>query len=152
MDLIEAFKTIPYLLELNPDQIDSLSRISELIEIEAGESPIREGAALDFLYILLEGEIRVEIHIPTRGSLETSVLGPYDILGWSAMTPVVRQRTGTTTALTHCHAIRIDARPLQDLCEQDHEIGFYMYRRIANVTARSFLTTRLELMNLIVNI
>ena len=65
------------------------------------------------------------------------------------MTPIVRQRTGTVTAATHCWLLRIDSRLLSQLCENDHHIGFVVYRRIANVVARSFLTTRLQLMNLI---
>ena len=149
MDIIEACRSVPFFLGYKSNQIEKIAHISRLVEFEVGDIPFREGSGLDFIYILLEGEIRVEIHIPTLGNQETSKLGPHDILGWSAMTPIVRQRTGTTTALTHCHAIRIDASLLQDLCEQDHEIGYYVYRRIANVTARSFLTTRLELMNLL---
>jgi len=81
--------------------------------------------------------------------VETSILGPLDILGWSGMTPIVRQRTGTVTATTHCWLLRVDSRLLSKLCEDDHDIGFVIYRRISNVVARSFLTTRLQLMNLI---
>jgi len=137
------------LFDLSSHQLEDISRISDLIEIDPGDQPIREGARLDFLYILLEGEIRVEIFIPSRGIVETSRLGPLDMIGWSAMTPVVRQRTATTTALTHCRLLRIDARMLTSLCEKDHDIGFAIYRRVANVTAMSFLTTRIQIMNLI---
>ncbi len=44
----------------------------------------------------------------------------------------------------------MDSRLIIPICEEDHDIGFCLYRRIANVAARSFLTTRLQLMNLIV--
>lgn len=93
--------------------------------------------------------MKVTAHIPTLGMVETSILGPLDILGWSGMTPIVRQRTGTVTATTHCWLLRVDSRLLSKLCEDDHDIGFVIYRRISNVVARSFLTTRLQLMNLI---
>lgn len=149
MDIEDALQTVPYLLDLNRHQLQKLAGISELIEIKPGETPIREGTSLDFLYILLEGEIRVEIFVPTMGQVETSQLGPYDILGWSAMAPVVRQRTGTTTAINTCRMIRIPSKQLCQLCEDDHDIGFYFYRRLLNTTARSFLTTRLRLMQFI---
>jgi CRP-like cAMP-binding protein len=144
-----AIRSVPLFFDLSALQIEKIGKISDLVELDPGDQPILEGAQLDFLYILLEGEVRVALFVPTRGAVETSKLGPHDILGWSGMTPIVRQRTGTTTALTHCWLIRINATLLASLCEKDHDIGFIIYRRIANVTALSFLTTRLQLMNII---
>ncbi|KAF0110788.1 MAG: hypothetical protein FD147_1438 [Chloroflexi bacterium] len=147
---IETLKIIPLFLDFNNDQLKRISEIAEVIELDPGDTPIQEGAQLDYLYVLMDGEIKVEVFVPTRGQLETARLGPLDILGWSSMTPVVRQRTGTTTAITHCKLIRIHGKQLFKLCEEDHDIGFFIYRRIANVAARSFLTTRLQFMNIIV--
>jgi len=149
LDTIDTLKNIPLFFEFKPGQLEQIAQISDLIEIDPGDIPIHEGAKLDFVYILLEGEIKVEVFVPTFGQVETSRLGPFDILGWSAMTPIVRQRTGTTTALTHCRLLRIDGKMLYQLCEEDHDIGFIVYRRLAIVAARSFLTTRIQLMNLL---
>lgn len=149
LDITSIVHAVPLFFDLLPNQIEEITRISDLIEIDPGDQPIREGARLDFLYILLEGEIRVEVFIPTRGVIETIRLGPLDVIGWSAMTPVVRQRTATCTALTHCRLLRLDAKMLTSLCEKEHDIGFVIYRRLANVTAMSFLTTRIQMMNLI---
>ena len=147
---IEALKIIPLFLDFNNEQLKKISEISDVIELDPGDTPILEGAQLDYLYVLMDGEIKVEVYLPTHGQLETARLGPLDILGWSSMTPVVRQRTGTTTAITHCKLIRINGKLLFTLCEEDHDIGFFIFRRIANVAARSWLTTRLQLMNIIV--
>lgn len=149
IDIAAVIKSIPLFFDLTPTQVESVTRISDLVEIDPGDQLIEEGKSLDFLYILLEGEAKVTAHIPTFGMVETSTLGPLDILGWSAMTPIVRQRTGTVTATTHCWLLRIEGRLLCQLCEDDHDIGFAIYRRISNVVARSFLTTRLQLMDLI---
>ena len=148
--ILEALKIIPLFLDFNSEQLKLISEISDVIELDPGDTPILEGAQLDYLYVLMDGEIKVEVYIPTQGQLETARLGPLDILGWSSMTPVVRQRTGTTTALTHCKLIRIQGKQLYKLCEEDHDIGFFIYRRIANVAARSWLTTRLQFMNIII--
>lgn len=149
LDITAIIHSVPLFFDLSPAQLDAISRISDLIETDPGDQPIREGARLDFLYILLEGELCVEIFVPTRGAIETSRLGPLDVIGWSAMTPMVRQRTATCTAMTHCRLLRMDAKMLTSLCEKDHDIGFAIYRRVANVTAMSFLTTRIQMMNLI---
>lgn len=140
---------IPLFLDLSPAQRRKISELSTLIELDPGDAPIQEGGPLDLLFIILEGEIQVELFVPTIGQIVTSKLSTYDIIGWSAMTPIVRQRTGTTTALTHCWLIGLNSKLLRSLCEEDHDIGFAIYQRIANVAARSFLTTRIQLMNLL---
>jgi CRP-like cAMP-binding protein len=150
LNIIETLKIIPLFLDFNKDQLARLSEISEVIEFEPGDVPVEEGQALDYLYILVDGEMQLEVYVPTYGNMETARLGPLDIFGWSSMTPVVRQRTGTTSAVTHCRAIRIMGKQLYALCEEDHDIGFYIYRRVANVAARSYLATRLQFMNLLV--
>jgi CRP-like cAMP-binding protein len=149
-DIIETLKIIPLFLDFNVDQLNRLSEITEVIELDPGDTPVVEGQPLDYLYIVIDGEMQIEVYVPSYGDMETSRLGPLDIFGWSAMTPVVRQRTGTTIAVTHCRLIRIMGKQLYSLCEEDHNIGFFIYRRIANVAARAFLATRLQFMNLLV--
>ena len=141
-DIIETLKIIPLFLDFNADQLNRLSEITEVIELDPGDTPVVEGQPLDYLYIVIDGEMQIEVYVPSYGDMETSRLGPLDIFGWSAMTPVVRQRTGTTIAVTHCKLIRIMGKQLYSLCEEDHNIGFFIYRRIANVAARAFLATR----------
>ena len=148
-DSAPAISSVPLFFDLSPEQTEKIVKISDLVEVDPSDQPIHEGSRLDFLYIILEGEVRIDVFVPTRGLVETHKLGPLDILGWSAMTPVVRQRVGTTTALTHCWLLRIDAQLLVSICEKDHDIGYIIYRRIANMAALSFLSTRLQLMNMI---
>jgi len=92
----------------------------------------------------------VKSFVPGHGNIDTSRLGPLDVCGWSALTPVVRQRTGTVVTATICRLLKMDTRILIPMCEEDHDIGFCVYKRISNVAARTFLTTRLQLLNLIV--
>lgn len=149
-EIIEALKTIPIFLDLKPFQLARLATVASLIELEPGVELITEGNPLDFTYILLEGDMTVENFVPAHGNVLTSHLGPLDICGWSALTPVVRQRTGTVKSLTPCRLVKLDSRQLIPMCEEDHDIGYCVYKRLANVAARTFLTTRLQLMNLIV--
>ena len=150
-DIVEILKTIPVFLELKPFQLKHLATAISFLEIEPGVELISEGNPLDYTYIVLEGDLLVEAFVPMHGNIETSHLGPLDICGWSALTPIVRQRTGTVTSLTYCSLLKLDCRLLIPICEEDHDIGFCIYKRVANVAARTFLTTRLQLMNLIVS-
>ncbi|MHC1741240.1 MAG: cyclic nucleotide-binding domain-containing protein [Anaerolineaceae bacterium] len=149
-DLIEILKGIPIFLDLKPFQLARLATAITMIELDPGFQLITEGDPLDFTYILLDGDMVVKSFVPTYGNIETSHLGPLDVCGWSALTPVVRQRTGTVVTVGYCRLLKLDSRLLIPICEEDHDIGYCIYKRISNVAARSFLTTRLQLMNLIV--
>jgi CRP-like cAMP-binding protein len=149
-DLIEVLKTIPIFLDLKPFQLARLATAVSVIDLEPDYQLITEGDPLDYTYILLEGEMVVKSFVPSYGNVDTSHLGPLDVCGWSALTPVVRQRTGTVVTVGYCRLLQMDTRILIPMCEEDHDIGFCIYKRIANVSARTFLTTRLQLMNLIV--
>ena len=148
-DIIALLKTIPIFLDLKPNQLAMLASATTVANLESGFELITEGDPLDFFYIVLEGDLLVEVYVPSIGKVETSRLGPLDICGWSGLTPIVRTRTGTVTTLTFCRLLKMDSRLIIPMCEDDHDIGFTIYRRISNVAARSFLTTRLQLMNLI---
>ncbi len=149
-EIIEALKSVPIFLDLKPFQLARLATAANILDLEPGVELISEGNSLDYTYILLEGDMTVEVFVPSHGNILTSHLGPLDICGWSAMTPVVRQRTGTVKTTTKCRLIKLDSRLLIPMCEEDHDIGFFIYKRLANVAARTFLTTRIQLMNLIV--
>jgi CRP-like cAMP-binding protein len=149
-DIVDVLKTIPVFLDLKPFNLARLATAASIVDIEPGTQLITEGDPLDFTYVLLEGEMTVYSFVPSRGNVVTSHLGPLDVCGWSALTPVVRVRTGTVVADNYCHLLRLDTRILIPLCEEDHDIGYCLYKRISNVAARTFLTTRIQLMNLIV--
>ena len=149
-DIVEILKTIPIFLDLKPFQLARLATAASVVDLNPGTQIITEGDPLDYTFIVLEGEMTVHSFVPSKGNIVTSHLGPLDVCGWSALTPVVRVRTGTVVTNSFCRVLRLDSRVLIPMCEEDHDIGFCIYKRISNVAARTFLTTRLQLMNLIV--
>jgi CRP/FNR family transcriptional regulator, cyclic AMP receptor protein len=149
-DLIDILKTIPIFLDLKPFQLARLATAVDVVDLDPETQLIVEGDPLDYTYILLDGEMIVNSFVPSHGNIETSRLGSFDVCGWSALTPIVRVRTGTVVTATYCRLLKMDSRLLIPMCEEDHDIGFCIYKRISNVAARTFLTTRLQLMNLIV--
>jgi CRP/FNR family cyclic AMP-dependent transcriptional regulator len=148
-DLTSTLQSIPWFLDLNPDQLERIAEITILREIRGGENLFCEGEKDDFLYIVLEGKIAVDIFVPSRGQVRIFTAEPLDIFGWSSLTPVVRQRTATARAILCSRVAAIEAKSLHRLCEEDHHIGYLIMRRLANVVASRLLTTRLQLLDLI---
>lgn len=148
-DLLQTLRHIPWFADLTLAQLQELASIASLHRIDAGEILFREGDREDSLYILLEGQIVLEIEVPTRGQVAVFTAEMMDILGWSSMTPIVRQRTAQARATQDSLLLGFNSKLLQQLCDEDHQIGYIIMRRLANVVANRLLTTRLCLLDII---
>lgn len=148
----ETLQTIPWFLELKPYQLERLASVVSYRTIAAGEELFLEGERDQVVYVLLEGQIDIEIYVPGHEPVCIFTAEPLDIIGWSAMTPVVRQRTATARAVAPCRLLAFEGEQLHHLCEQDHDIGYIIMRRLSNVVASRLLTTRLHLYDLLVQV
>ena len=145
--IIDILKSIPWFLDLNNRQIETLASYSSIIEIKAGNIVFNEGDQLDNMYIILEGQVSVDISVPTHGQLRIYIAEPLDIIGWSKMTPVVRERTASSTAIKDTRLLCFQGNELFTFCEQDRHVGYIFFRRLSNVVASSMLMTKLQLMD-----
>jgi CRP/FNR family transcriptional regulator, cyclic AMP receptor protein len=148
-DLTKTLRRIPWFAELSKAKLDCLASIATLHELEAGDQLFQEGDREDFLYVLLEGQVVLEIEVPTRGQVPIYTAEVLDTLGWSSMTPIVRQRTASARATQPCLLIGFNSKLLQQLCDDDCELGYIIMRRMANVVANRLLTTRICLLEMI---
>ena len=147
-ELISALQSIPWFQEINPEYFDKLAGISSIIEVDAGKALYQQGDKQDYLYIILKGMVAIEIAIPGRGRARIYTAQPIEMLGWSSVTPVVRQRTASAVTVLPSVLVKMKASKLQKLCDQNHSFGYIVMRRIANVAASKLLVTRLQLIDM----
>jgi len=139
---------IPWFRDLTIRHLDMLAQISFLRRLKAGEVLFREGDREDNVYIVLEGRIGLDMMVPPRGKVRFYTADAWEVVGWSSVTPSVRQRTASATAVTDCLLGGTDAEKLRQLCDQDHDFGYLVMRRIANIVASRLMTTRLQLLDI----
>jgi CRP-like cAMP-binding protein len=149
VDLSQTLHRIPWFVDLTPTQLDCLASIATLFELEEGDILFKEGDREDYLFILLEGQMALEIEVPTLNDVLIYTAEAWDIIGWSSMTPIVRQRTASVRATKPCVLIGLNSKLLQQTCDEDHELGYVVMSRLANVVANRLLTTRLCLLEII---
>jgi CRP-like cAMP-binding protein len=147
-ELIAALQSIPWFQELEPEHFESMSNIAILKQVEAGEELFREGGKEDYLYIVLEGRIAIDMFVPGRGRQRVYTAEPMEVIGWSSVTPVVRQRTASARAVLPGRVVGLDAIKLRQLCDQNHDLGYVVMRRLANVVASRLLISRLQLLDM----
>lgn len=146
-ELQHILHTIPWFLELSDNQIESLASIVNIRRIHQGDILFREGDSEGNLYILLDGEIDLDIQIPGREKVSIFKAEPLDIIGWSSLTPMVRQRTASAQALQDSDCLEFNSDALMLLCEDDPKLGYVIMKRISNLAASRLLTTRIQLMD-----
>jgi CRP/FNR family cyclic AMP-dependent transcriptional regulator len=150
-ELVNALQAIPWFQAMNTGHFNKMVSIAKIFKFEPGQVIFHEGDKEDFLYVVLEGRVAIEISIPARGRIRILTADPMEVVGWSSVTPVVRQRTAGARAVLPSRLVAFDADELRKMCDEDHDFGYIVMRRLANVVAGRLMTTRLQLLDMFAN-
>jgi CRP-like cAMP-binding protein len=147
-DVIHELEKIPWFKEINPQHLQKIADITHLKPIKTGEVLFHEGDKEDYLYIVIEGRVALDIFIPHRGKLRLYSAEPWDVFGWSSVTPIIHQRTAGAVAVMNGRVAGIDSAKLRQICDEDHDLGYLVMRRLTNIVASRLLVTRLQLIDM----
>jgi len=147
-ELIRELEKIPWFQEIKREHLLKIMEISQLRSVKAEEILFREGDKEDYLYIVIEGRIALDMFIPHRGKIRIYTAEPWDVFGWSSVTPTIHQRTAGATAVTDGFIVCIDSSRLRQACDEDHDLGYLVMRRLTNIVASRLLVTRLQLLDM----
>ena len=140
--------SLPIFSDLTDQHVGVIAAITAIHPFQEGQEIFHEGDARDFLYIVLEGRIALEMHIPNRGRLRILTVEPQEVLGWSSVSDVASKRTVTARAVSGGNLLAIDAAKLHQACEKDPVLGYAVMHHVANVIAGRLLATRLQLLDM----
>ena len=98
-------------------------------------------------YFIRGGSVSIELVIPHLGPTTVQTVGEGDILGWSWVSPPYRWHFNAKT-LKRTRALVFDAKCLRAKCEEDHDLGFEMLKRFANIITARLDATRLQLLDI----
>ena len=122
-------------------QITSIARPRAYV---AGAVLFQEGENERQVYLVLNGEVGLEIRVPEIGVVQVHRVSPGELLGWS---PVLGRgaMTATARALTACRLAALDAGEIRALAEQDTRFGMEFFRSMSAALAERLRATRLQL-------
>lgn len=105
-----------------------------------------KGDRLSRIFLVLEGNVALEVGVPGQGARRIHTIGAGELLGWS---PVLEQgpMTATGRALAPTQVVAIDAFQVLALCHRDSAFGFAFMRRTAGALAQRLNATRLQLLD-----
>ncbi|KAF0107006.1 MAG: hypothetical protein FD146_2116 [Anaerolineaceae bacterium] len=150
-EIFAELQKIPWFRGLQPKHLNQMAEIASLHRARAGEVFFREGDKEDNVYVVLEGRVALDIFVPHRGKVRFYTAEPWEVFGWSSVTPTVHQRTAGAVAVIDSFVVGFDAEKLRQLCEADHDFGYLVMRRLANIVASRLMVTRLQLLDMFAN-
>jgi CRP-like cAMP-binding protein len=136
-----------FLAGLSDEDQWKLAKIARSCDFAAGTEIFTEGSSTADLYIVRSGRVELCMNVPAQGCLPILTLEAGDLLGWSAALGK-GEMTATATAVIDTQVIALGADELQQLCEDDHDIGYDIMRRVATALSRRLVATRLQVLDL----
>ena len=144
----ELLRRYPFFACLTPDQLGTLGRAGEEINVEAGHYFFHEGDRLKNLFFVLEGNINITVGVPDRSvkqgvneqimgnfiaeDVTVSTVSPGQIFAWSAMIPP-NVSTASASAAVPSRVIAFNSDKLNQAFQDDCAFGYLMLQKIAGV-------------------
>jgi hypothetical protein len=140
-----ALQPLSFLAGATDEEVRRLAEAANWAHHPAGSVLFREGEKVTGLWIVVTGNVAIEIVGPERRSHRIHTVGDGELLGWS---PVLGTgpMTATARALTDVHSVAIDAGAILAMCEADPRFGYLFMRRVAAAIAARLHSTRLQLL------
>ncbi len=133
-------KEIRFFEELSDERIERLAAIAELRMYEQGAFLNKQKRAADYFYIILEGEISLQIESLTGKTVRLETVGAGGAVGFSALIEMEEKSyLSDAKTLTPVKVLRFPANELTLLFYQDFELGFLMMKKIALVAKRRLM-------------
>jgi CRP-like cAMP-binding protein len=132
--------------DLAPHHLETIAGCAVTARFDEGEYVFREGGAADTFYVIRSGTVALETHVPGRGATRLMTLHDEDVLGWSWLFSPYRWHLDAR-ALEPVRALAFDGACLREKSVEDHDLGYELMRRFAEVIVSRLQATRLQLLD-----
>jgi CRP-like cAMP-binding protein len=146
-DVITAIlQSHPFTEGFWPDHIARLSAMASEVRFRPGESIFREGDHSSFFYLLISGNVALEVISPGR-PVRVATLYAGEVLGWSSVTGERDGKQFQARSLEEVHALAFDGERLRHAYEEDYAFGFWFMRAILKVMSGRMHAIRVQLVD-----
>lgn len=145
--VLEALRTMEFTEGLKPQHLEKLASVASDVEFQEGETIFQEGDVGGRVYLIRDGLVALDIHVPGRGRVRILTIGAGQLLGWSSIfAPMLK--TATARVVVPTQALAFDAVRLREICQTDHDLGCPLGWRVAELIAGRLKATRMQLLDM----
>lgn len=144
--LERIIKEHPFFANLDEEFCALVVGCARNVRFEAGDYLFREGEAADQLYLIRHGRVALEMAAPGHGAVTFQTLNAGEMMGVSWLIPPYRW-TYDARAMELVRAIAMDATCLRRKCEEDHDLGYDVMKRIAAILIGRLHGARMQMLD-----
>jgi CRP-like cAMP-binding protein len=135
----------PFLAGLKPEHLRALKDNAMMMRYESGEVIFREGDPANRFYLIQQGKVALESDLHENEPILIQYIGPGDVLGWSWLFPPYYWHFDAR-AVEPTEAIFFYGARLRQQCEEDHDLGYELLKRMSAVIIQRLQATRKQLL------
>jgi CRP/FNR family cyclic AMP-dependent transcriptional regulator len=148
--MVESLEAIiaghAFLSDLEQRYVQSLTGCAANVRFDAGTYLFRESEPANHFYLVRQGKVAIEISAPPRKPIIVQTLSDGDVLGWSWLVFPYEWRFHAR-AVEPVRAIALDGKCLRARCEENHDLGYELLKRFAQVITQRLEATRFQLLD-----
>jgi len=137
----------PFFRDLPPQHLPTIAGCGRNVHFRPGEFVFRAGEDAAELFLVRHGRVALEIAAPGRPPIIIQTVGAGEILGWSWLIPPYR-RAFDARVIEDTRAIAFDAVCIRRKCDADHDLGYEMLKRLAQIMEERLEAARIQLLDL----
>jgi len=135
----------PFFEDMKPEHLEIVAGCASEQTFKPGQFLFHEGEPANQFYLIQSGLIVLEAHEPAGGTALVQNLGAGDVLGWSWMFPPFFWHF-QARALEPTRAVVLNGAHLLVTAERDHQFGYKLMKRVAQVVIQRLQATRNQLL------
>lgn len=138
---IDLFEGIP------KESIGAIAEISDEVPYSKGKLVFHEGSEAECIYILLEGEVTVQVSSTskTESIVVAAVSMPHHVFGWSGLVPPYHY-TASALCETDCRILAVQGKKLMEVLQKEPLSGFIVMQRISALISKRLRNSRIALL------
>ena len=105
----------------------------------------QQGELANRFYLILEGKVLIESKVKERGMVPIRTLGPGDDVGWAWLFPPYYMHF-SACAVEPTRTVFFYGTRLREKCQTNHELGYQLMKRVAEVVVRNLNATQQRLL------
>lgn len=135
----------PFFRGFKPDHLKIIIESAREAAFEPAQVLFREGEPANQFYVIESGLVALEAHEPARESVQIQKVGPGEVLGWSWLFPPFTCHF-QARAVEPTQALILNGAHLLVAAESNHDFGYCLMKRVAQVVIQRLGATRGKLL------
>ncbi len=146
-DIKTLIQQHPFFAGLDDAALELVAGCASNVHFATGEFLFHEGDPANQFFLVRSGRVRLETLVPGRAPVVLETIQAGEVIGWSWLFPPYLWHLDAV-ATESVRATAFDGKCLRGKCEENHDLGYELAMRSAQVMMQRLQATRLQLLDM----